>query len=99
MAARGTYAKAEVTKRIAEAFGSQYLGEFDKKLYLSMREGGEEVQIAITLTCPKVLVQTSSNDVMETGKEEDVVEVKATSSDFSANERENIERLMRELGL
>lgn len=99
MAARGTYAKAEVTKRIAEAFGSQYLGEFDKKLYLSMRESGEEVQIAITLTCPKVLVQTSSNDVMETDKEKDIVEVKAASSDFSANERENIERLMRELGL
>lgn len=53
MAAKGSLAKEEVTKKIAEAFGQNFLGEYEKKLYILANENGEQIQIAISLTCPK----------------------------------------------
>lgn len=43
MAARGTNAKIEVTKKIQEAFGENFVGEVDKKLYVWANDGGETV--------------------------------------------------------
>ena len=55
--ARGANAKLEVTKKIQEAFGNDYIAEVDKKIYVWANDGGaEKVQIAISLTCPKVEV-------------------------------------------
>ena len=34
MAAKGSIAKAEVVKKIAETFGQDFLGEYDKKIYV-----------------------------------------------------------------
>ena len=52
--AKGQIAKQKATEIIAEAFGDNYIGEFDKKLYIWAKDGAEKVQIAIALTCPKV---------------------------------------------
>lgn len=52
--AKGAIAKEKVTNIITEAFGKDYIGEFDRKLYIWANDGGEKVQIAIALTCPKV---------------------------------------------
>ena len=54
--AKGNIAKQNVAKKIAEVFGSDFVGEFDKKLYLWSEENGEKVQIAISMTCPKILL-------------------------------------------
>ena len=35
------------------AFGADYIGEQDKKIYVWADDGGERVQIAIAMTCPK----------------------------------------------
>lgn len=51
--AKGAIAKESVIKKIAAAFGEDYLGEQDKKIYVQAYEGGEKVQVAISLTCPK----------------------------------------------
>lgn len=51
--AKGTNAKAAVVNKIAMAFGADYIGEQDKKVYVWADDGGEKVQIAISLTCPK----------------------------------------------
>lgn len=56
MAARGSIAKDAVVKRLMEAFGEDYIGEFDKKQYVWANDGGQKVQIAIALTCPKTNV-------------------------------------------
>ena len=53
MAIKGAIAKEAVIKKIAAAFGEDYLGEQDKKIYVQAYEGGEKVQVAISLTCPK----------------------------------------------
>ena len=52
--ARGAIAKDLVEKKIAKSFGEDFIGSFDKKLYVWANDGGEKVQIAISLTCPKV---------------------------------------------
>ena len=51
---KGQIAKDNVIKKIIQAFGDNYIGEFDKKLYVWAKDGAEKVQIAIALTCPKV---------------------------------------------
>ena len=51
--AKGAVAKAEVENIIRNAFGKNFLGVADKKLYVQALEDGEMVQVAITMTCPK----------------------------------------------
>lgn len=65
MAAKGSKAKENVKKVIANAFGDNFVGEADKKLYVWADDGGETVQIAITMTMPKNPIGTApknSND-------------------------------------
>lgn len=38
------------------AFGNDFIGEVDKKVYVWADDGGEKVQIALALTCPKTQV-------------------------------------------
>ena len=54
MAVRGTVAKQEVTEKLREAFGDNFIGEHEKKIYVWANDGGDRVQIAITLTCPRI---------------------------------------------
>lgn len=51
--AKGSTAKVNVQNKIAMAFGADYIGEQDKKIYVWADDGGERVQIAIAMTCPK----------------------------------------------
>lgn len=96
MAARGANAKSAVEKKIAETFGKDYIGIFDKKLYVWANDGGERVQIAIALTCPKTVV--GEVDAMRVSNELNF-EKMSTPMDMSAEEKENIARLRRELGI
>ena len=45
--ARGSIAKESVVKKIAAEFGADFIGEYDKKVYVWANDGGERVQIAI----------------------------------------------------
>lgn len=97
MAARGTVAKQEVTEKLKEAFGNNFIGEHEKKIYIWANDGGDRVQIAITLTCPKVQIETSevsadSNSAFPTA-------VSAQSIEFTDQEKKNLEDLMARLNL
>jgi hypothetical protein len=41
--ARGSVAKVEVKSRISSAFGKDYIGEYDGKLYVWATENGERL--------------------------------------------------------
>ena len=45
MAAKGTIAKEKVIKKIEQVFGSDYIGIYDKKIYLWSEENGEKIYI------------------------------------------------------
>lgn len=99
MAIRGTEAKNYVTKKIQEAFGPAFLGIVDKKLYISVKENGENLQVAISLTCPKENLEFSTNVAPTTG-EATAPQIDApASAQFTAKEIETIEKLMKRVGL
>ena len=101
--AKGQEAKEYVAKKLKEAFGEDYIGEVDKKYYVWSYEGGQKMQIAIAMTCPK----TPVGYVPETKEAFDWSEsttVGATTSNWEPakiedNEREKVAELMKKLGL
>lgn len=96
MAIRGTVAKEYVTKKIQETFGPDFLGIVDKKLYISVKENGENLQVAISLTCPKENLEFENNSLVQN----DVTSGNETASaQFTQKEKETIEELMRRVGL
>ena len=103
--ARGAIGKINVTNKIKEAFGADFIGEYDKKLYIWTQENGERIQIALSLTCPKVQVAVA--DAPATGDfnfEDDAPSTVVAASafqpaDITTEERERVNDLMKKLGL
>ena len=92
MAARGTIAKEEVVKIIQKAFGENFIGEVDKKLYVQAKENGEMVQIAISMTCPKTPVAAPAKP-LEWGLEATPIvktEIPQEEIDFAKNLLKNL---------
>ena len=45
--AKGAIGKQNVINKIQQAFGADYIGEYDKKIYVWTQENGERIQIAL----------------------------------------------------
>lgn len=107
--AKGSVAKVEVQKKLAQAFGDDFIGEVDKKIYVWANDGGaEKVQIAITLTCPKVEVSVgaAAPAVSNGGWDFDAAPVTSATvsgpaepAEITEEEKENIATLLARLGL
>jgi len=100
MAVKGAAAKEQVIKRISSAFGEDFIGEVDKKIYVWANDNGEKVQIAISLTCPKNFVENVSS---VKNKNDEVLDFSAETPnvnvEISDEEKKNIAELMAKLGL
>ena len=99
--AKGSNAKVVVENKIREAFGADFVGVNDKKLYVWADDGGEKIQVCISMTCPKVPLGSVVDDVsidfenMPSG---------GSATDFkpaeiTSEETENIRKMLAELGL
>lgn len=108
MAAKGSLAKEEVTKKIAEAFGQNFLGEYEKKLYILANENGEQIQIAISLTCPKNPIpfgegqeeeKKNSLDIDIGGAFGSIATPPKRITEIPEEETRNLEALMKRLNL
>lgn len=102
--AKGTNAKNAVINKIAMAFGTDYIGEIDKKVYVWADDGGEKVQIAIALTCPKNPVETggvSTAPVSGWDFSDNVVTASApvSKAEITPEEQARIADMMNRLGL
>ena len=103
--AKGDQAKAAVVAKLKEVFGNDYIGEYSKKYYVWSKDGGERVQIAISLTCPKVPVEVSSAPVTGDYNFEDDVPTNVVAAapyqpaDITPEERARVAELMAKLGL
>lgn len=100
MAAKGSIAKENVTKKIMEAFGSDFIAEQDKKLYVWANDGSDRVQIAISMTCPKTFIGGPTSSGLDF--ENMTTNIQPTGfqpAEISAEEQKNIEDLMTKLGL
>lgn len=91
MAKRGEGAKNNVVKKIQEAFGEDFVGIKDKKIYVNAIDSpnNEKLQIAITLTLPKVTMDT----VVETTNFED------NPTELSSADKRKVEDLKKILGV
>lgn len=103
--AKGQEAKDLVIKRIQDAFGEDFVGVFDKKIYLWSKEDGQKAQVCLSLTCPKTPVGSDSVPFPTIGGGLDFEAMDAMSApaakpaEISAEEQKNIEDLMKRLGL
>lgn len=104
--AKGAIAKENVAKKIAAAFGTDFVGEFDKKLYVWAEENGEKIQIAIAMTCPKNPVgnidfsaEPGNSLNFEDMSAGPVAGGNATKAEVTDEEKKNIAELMARLGL
>lgn len=106
--AKGAIAKDWVAKKIAQTFGPAFVGEYDKKLYVWAEENGEKIQIAISMTCPKVPVGAETIDFkaepgdslnFEDMSAAPIAGGKAAPAEITDEEKKNIAELMARLGL
>ena len=100
---KGTIAKDKVIEKIKDVFGQDYIGLFDKKVYVWAEDEGEKVQIALTLTCPKIPVEVAENSLdYNTGIDftnDNIISSPVQSTEISSEEKENVRNLMKRLGL
>jgi hypothetical protein len=82
------------------------LGEFDKKIYVTALENGEKIQIAISLTCPKVpvsmgnTVQIGDYNFEDPVSNNTIVSVNTGApAQITDEERSNVAELLERLGL
>lgn len=110
--ARGNLAKSAVIEKIKQAFGNDFVAVVDGKVYVWANDGGERVQICMALTCPKSFVGESQGTTITPAKldfgggggwdfeaMDQKVEVATKSSEITQAEQDNIESMMRALGL
>ena len=102
--ARGSIAKEKVAEKIKAAFGADFVGEVDKKLYVWADDGGERVQIALSMTCPKVMIETINTSELNynAGRDftnDDTIAIAPEKVEISDEERENVRKLMQRMGL
>ena len=103
--ARGQIAKDKVFAALQQAFGADYIGVVDKKAYLWVNDGGEKLQIAVSLTVPKVQVGAVQNTSAGFNFEEDaaatpvVAKTSFEPAEITQEEQDNIQMLFEKLGL
>ena len=106
--AKGSNAKIIVENKIKEAFGNDFIGVADKKIYVWADDGGERVQIAISMTCPKTgiaggdPIAAQDNDRGDWNFEDSPNGATAAPfepAEVSAEEQAKINDLMTRLGL
>lgn len=91
--AKGDIAKNAVIDTIQTAFGDDFIGIDNKKIYVWAKDGAEKVQIAISLTCPKVPIGSVAAFAPEIG------ETPGPQAQITPEEDLNLEELMKKLGL
>lgn len=97
MAARGTIAKENLIKRFTTAVGEDFICEKDKKFYFWSTENGERVQVAVSMTVPKVPVECNApgGDL----NFDDAPVATPAKVEMDEDEKATLARLMKELDL
>ena len=100
---RGDLAKQSAIATIQAAFGENFVGIVDKKLFINVKDGpnGEVVQLSIALTMPKTPVSASAVPVTAPadGNAAAWESKPATPTELSAEDKAKVEDLCRKLGI
>lgn len=98
---KGQIAKDNVINKIAAAFGKDYVGLVDKKVYVWSEEDGEKIQVCLSLTCPKNPIGIGGEENGMNFGDSIISTIPDTfnPAEISDKEIENVKNLIRELGL
>ena len=102
--ARGSQAKNKIAEKIKNLYGTDYVGESGGKYYVYENDGGEKVQIAISLTCPKnpigaIDMSNAFGDGLDFEAEPVLAQTKFEPAEITEQEKDNLKALMDRLGL
>ena len=95
MAAKGSVAKAEITKQILNSFNGSFLYNDGKEIRIPFIENGAAVQIKVTLTCAKENVEVGSDTAEPTPAPINTDKVEG----LTFAEKEEVNNLITSLGL
>ena len=98
---KGDIAKQNVLKKIQECFGDDYVNYIDKKIYVTANDGNDIVQIALSMTCPKVEVEKAGSAVSSTPEPKTGAwtSTPQTTPQITQAEKDNIKRLRLKFNL
>lgn len=99
--ARGAISKEEATRKILEAFPGSFV--YDKEIRIPFVEEGENIQLKCALTCAKTNVEVGGENALP-GEDIPVATTTATAqpvakTEISAEEKDNLKRMMEALGI
>jgi hypothetical protein len=101
--ARGAEAKTKIQKQILETFPGSFLYNDGKEIRIPTPEGGEMVQIKVTLTCAKENVEMGADAAMPGDFPAPKMTAPTPQRDTpvapSAEEKANVAALLQSLGL
>lgn len=101
---KGAIAKNKIAEKIKNLYGADYVGESGGKYYIYENDGGEKIQIAISLTCPKnpigtVDMSSAFGDGLDFEAEPVLAQTKFEPAEITEQEKDNLKALMDRLGL
>jgi len=105
--ARGTEAKQEIFTKVMQVFPKAFWEDENKILRIPISEGGNLVEIKMTLTAAKNILGGEENasafkltSTKEVTKKENVAETKTKSNmEMTQAEKDNVSNLLAALGL
>ena len=106
MALKGATAKQEGTQKILDTFKDSFL--YEKEIRIPWVEEGMPLQLKLTLTAAKVMVNAGGDAAVPGGaveefaaapSQETSVAPKVANTETSAEEKANLSALLRSLGL
>ena len=102
--AKGNVAKSKIAEKIKNLYGTDYVGESGGKYYVYENDGGEKIQIAISLTCPKnpigaIDMSNAFGDGLDFEAEPVLAQTKFEPAEITEQEKDNLKALMDRLGL
>lgn len=102
MAARGSESKEIIISKILNTFEGAF--KYDKEIRIPMIEGGEEIQIKVTLTAAKTNVEhggdvavPGAKPITQTASSAQVSATTEVATEPSEEEKKNLEKLIASL--
>lgn len=101
--AKGQESKSIITKKILDTFSGSFLYNDGKEIRIPLIEGGEEIQIKVTLTCAKENVTVGADSAMPgdfpAPKTQAPTPISTEPVKVTDAEKANVAQLLASLGL
>ena len=95
--AKGSYAKAEIMKKLLATFEGSFLYDDGKELRIPFIEDGETIQIKVALTCAKVNVEPETTKTLV--PESTVPNIPKGTFDMTNDEKKDVIDIIEKLNL